>query len=65
MRWMVAIPVLLALAMALTGPALAQELRIFENMTLEPVITPPPVATNVVPPPVPQQTTVLDDRGLR
>lgn len=63
MRWIVAVPVLVALAMTLTGPVLAQELRIFENIQQGPppaVIGGRPPATLEIPPAQP-----LDDRGVR
>lgn len=69
MRWIVVLPILVALALALAGPALAQELRIFENIQQSPppaVVgrpsVPPPVTLEIPPaPPV----TVLGDKGVR
>ncbi len=65
MRWIIAVPVLFALALALTGPAMAQELRIFENIQQSPPVVDvgrPPMTLEIPPaPPV----TVLGDRGVR
>ncbi|MGH2404597.1 MAG: hypothetical protein ACRDGN_09045 [bacterium] len=66
MRWIVVVPVLVALAMALTGPALAQELRIFENIeqSAPPVaIVGRPPVTLEIPPAPPVQP--LGDKGVR
>lgn len=68
MRWIVATAVVVALAMALTGPVLAQELRVLENVDArgsQTVRTPPSTITQVVPTSSPFQTTKLDDRGVR
>jgi len=66
MRWIVATAVLVSLALALAGPVLAQELRVFENIeqSAPPVVVvgrPPAVLENPPAPPV----TVLGDRGVR
>jgi hypothetical protein len=54
--------------LALTGPVLAQENRVFENVDArDSQIKSPtaPVMTQVVPASSPFQTTKLDDRGVR
>lgn len=67
MRWIVVVTLLVALGLALTGPVLAQELRVFENVDARgsQVVSPPPVITQVVPASSSFQMTKLDDRGVR
>ncbi len=75
MRWIAAMSLLMVLALALSGPALAQELRVFENKELrvfdniEPSAPPVqgivPSSGGATPPAAPMPVTRLDDRGVR
>lgn len=69
MRWIVVLPVLVVLVLALTGPVPAQELRVLEN--IQPGFPPAVVGRPSVPPPVTLEippappVTVLGDKGVR